>query len=204
MLHSSVWDSQSCEWNIPSPLPNLSSSSGRVGGGMVDPTKSLSLRAHSHFCFLRSFTHAPASELSFHFTPPQSGYFKQTMTAMIRNEVFSCFVFYGVLLVLKMYVIAIITGQVRLRKKVSESESGERRNLILQISLGTSKLWLMPSFLLFPERRLPTPRTRWDMEGCSFTERIHMWRGAGGERAERLSPHALSWKNTLLYFFNFV
>ncbi|KAM9307322.1 prostaglandin E synthase [Pholidichthys leucotaenia] len=36
---------------------------------------------------------------------------------MIRNEVFSCFVFYGVLLVLKMYVIAIITGQVRLRKK---------------------------------------------------------------------------------------
>lgn len=41
------------------------------------------------------------------------------MSAMIRNEVFSCFVFYGVLLVLKMYIIAIITGQVRLRKKVS-------------------------------------------------------------------------------------
>ncbi|XP_036974274.1 prostaglandin E synthase [Acanthopagrus latus] len=39
------------------------------------------------------------------------------MSAMIRNEVFSCFVFYGVLLVLKMYIIAIITGQVRLRKK---------------------------------------------------------------------------------------
>ncbi|XP_028318447.1 prostaglandin E synthase [Gouania willdenowi] len=36
---------------------------------------------------------------------------------MIRNEVFSCFVFYGVLLVVKMYVIAIITGQVRLRRK---------------------------------------------------------------------------------------
>ncbi|XP_013862048.1 prostaglandin E synthase [Austrofundulus limnaeus] len=36
---------------------------------------------------------------------------------MIRNEVFSCFVFYAVLLVVKMYVIAIITGQVRLRKK---------------------------------------------------------------------------------------
>ncbi|XP_053728144.1 prostaglandin E synthase [Synchiropus splendidus] len=36
---------------------------------------------------------------------------------MIRNEVFSCFVFYAVLLVLKMYIIAIITGQVRLRKK---------------------------------------------------------------------------------------
>ncbi|XP_070780705.1 prostaglandin E synthase [Enoplosus armatus] len=40
------------------------------------------------------------------------------MAAMIRNEVFSCFVFYGVLLVIKMYTVAIITGQVRLRKKV--------------------------------------------------------------------------------------
>ncbi|XP_072227421.1 prostaglandin E synthase [Leuresthes tenuis] len=36
---------------------------------------------------------------------------------MIKNQVFSCFVFYAVLLVIKMYVIAIITGQVRLRKK---------------------------------------------------------------------------------------
>lgn len=33
------------------------------------------------------------------------------------DPVFSCFAFYGVLLVLKMYTIAIITGQVRLRKK---------------------------------------------------------------------------------------
>ncbi|XP_042365355.1 prostaglandin E synthase [Plectropomus leopardus] len=39
------------------------------------------------------------------------------MEVMMRNEVFSCFAFYGVLLVIKMYVIAIITGQVRLRKK---------------------------------------------------------------------------------------
>ncbi|KAM3600344.1 uncharacterized protein V6R79_021750 [Siganus canaliculatus] len=39
------------------------------------------------------------------------------MAVMLRNEVFSCFVFYAVLLVIKMYVIAIITGQVRLRKK---------------------------------------------------------------------------------------
>ncbi|KAM4634805.1 prostaglandin E synthase [Polymixia lowei] len=36
---------------------------------------------------------------------------------MIRNEVLSCFVFYAVLLIIKMYIIAIITGQVRLRKK---------------------------------------------------------------------------------------
>ncbi|XP_029372064.1 prostaglandin E synthase [Echeneis naucrates] len=39
------------------------------------------------------------------------------MASVMRNEVFSCFVFYGVLLVVKMYIIAIITGQVRLRKK---------------------------------------------------------------------------------------
>ncbi|KAM7368782.1 hypothetical protein PAMP_013089 [Pampus punctatissimus] len=39
------------------------------------------------------------------------------MAVIIRNEVFSCFVFYAVLLVIKMYIIAIITGQVRLRKK---------------------------------------------------------------------------------------
>uniref|UniRef100_UPI0037E8CADE prostaglandin E synthase n=1 Tax=Semicossyphus pulcher TaxID=241346 RepID=UPI0037E8CADE len=39
------------------------------------------------------------------------------MAALLKNEVFSCFVFYGVLLVIKMYIIAIITGQVRLRKK---------------------------------------------------------------------------------------
>ncbi|XP_030641207.1 prostaglandin E synthase [Chanos chanos] len=36
---------------------------------------------------------------------------------MLRNEVFACFAFYGTLLILKMYIIAIITGQVRLRKK---------------------------------------------------------------------------------------
>ncbi|TDH02221.1 hypothetical protein EPR50_G00170860 [Perca flavescens] len=39
------------------------------------------------------------------------------MADLIRNEVVSCFVFYGVLLVIKMYIVAIITGQVRLRKK---------------------------------------------------------------------------------------
>ncbi|CAJ1070196.1 prostaglandin E synthase isoform X1 [Xyrichtys novacula] len=39
------------------------------------------------------------------------------MAALMKNEVFSCFAFYAVLLVIKMYIIAIITGQVRLRKK---------------------------------------------------------------------------------------
>ncbi|XP_029921213.1 prostaglandin E synthase [Myripristis murdjan] len=47
---------------------------------------------------------------------------------MIVNEVFSCFVFYGVLLVVKMYAVAIITGQVRLRKKAfANPEDAMRR-----------------------------------------------------------------------------
>lgn len=51
---------------------------------------------------------------------------RKLLTAMITSEVFSCFVFYATLLVLKMYAIAIITGQLRLRKKVRvwETKSG--------------------------------------------------------------------------------
>lgn len=62
--------------------------------------KSLASLVHSHF-----HTH-PLSR-------------SQPLPAMITSEVFSCFVFYGALLVIKMYIVAIITGQVRLRKKVS-------------------------------------------------------------------------------------
>ncbi|KAM6431510.1 prostaglandin E synthase [Python bivittatus] len=36
---------------------------------------------------------------------------------MMENEVFASFVFFATLLILKMYAVAIITGQVRLRKK---------------------------------------------------------------------------------------
>ncbi|XP_073334275.1 prostaglandin E synthase [Pagrus major] len=54
------------------------------------------------------------------------------MSALIRNEVFSCFVFYGVLLVLKMYIIAIITGQVRLRKKAFANPEDSLRHGGLQ------------------------------------------------------------------------
>ncbi|XP_076868011.1 prostaglandin E synthase [Brachyhypopomus gauderio] len=36
---------------------------------------------------------------------------------MLWSPVFSCFAFYSTLLILKMYIIAIITGQLRLRKK---------------------------------------------------------------------------------------
>lgn len=40
---------------------------------------------------------------------------------MMENTVFMSFAFYSTILILKMYVVAIITGQVRLRKKVSSS-----------------------------------------------------------------------------------
>lgn len=36
---------------------------------------------------------------------------------MMENEVFASFIFFSTLLILKMYTLAIITGQVRLRKK---------------------------------------------------------------------------------------
>ncbi|XP_033850663.3 prostaglandin E synthase-like [Acipenser ruthenus] len=36
---------------------------------------------------------------------------------MLDNEAFGSFVFYSTLLIIKMYIVAIITGQVRLRKK---------------------------------------------------------------------------------------
>ncbi|GAA6103354.1 prostaglandin E synthase [Tachysurus ichikawai] len=49
------------------------------------------------------------------------------MDAMLENSVFSCFVFYSILLILKMYTIAVITGQVRLRKKAfANPEDAER------------------------------------------------------------------------------
>ncbi|XP_068430624.1 prostaglandin E synthase [Clinocottus analis] len=54
------------------------------------------------------------------------------MAVLIRNEVFTCFVFYGVLLVLKMYAIAVITGQVRLRKKAFANPEDALRNGGLQ------------------------------------------------------------------------
>lgn len=110
-------------WNIPSLPFNLSSSFGWVGGGITDSTKSLSLLAHSHFSAQLYALH-PVSLRAPVRVKHRLGFgsFKQNMTTMLGNEVFSCFVFYGVLLVLKMYAIAIITGQVRLRKKVSHSD----------------------------------------------------------------------------------
>ena len=114
--------------------------------------------------------------------------------AVIRNEAFSCFVFYGVLLVIKMYVIAIVTGQVRLRKKVSGSDLGPKR--WKQRNLCTAELSLMQTFFLFPERLLQTRRTRWDTEVYSITERIHMWRDAGGKRVSHCQDMLLFCRNT--------
>ncbi|XP_047426691.1 prostaglandin E synthase [Mugil cephalus] len=54
--------------------------------------------------------------------------------AAIRNDVFSCFVFYAVLLVIKMYVIAVITGQVRLRKKAFANPEDALRHGGLQFN----------------------------------------------------------------------
>lgn len=113
----------------------------------------------------------------------------KTTMAVIRNEVFSCFVFYGVLLVIKMYVIAIVTGQVRLRKKVSDScRCIPTLTQTSDFNFNWSKMFY---FFLNPERLLPTPKTRWDTEVCSTTERIHTWKDAGGESAESL----IYWKS---------
>lgn len=107
---------------------------------------------------------------------------------MITNEVFSCFVFYAVLLVLKMYVIAVITGQVRLRKKVSDfewegaaAEESHFDNLICFTDVMFLGFFPPPS----PQnnRLSPTPRTRWDMEAYSITERTRTWRDAGGNES---------------------
>lgn len=53
---------------------------------------------------------------------------------MLNNEVFSCFVFYAVLLVLKMYIISIIVGQLRLRKKAFANPEDALRHGGLQFA----------------------------------------------------------------------
>lgn len=81
--------------------------------------------------------------------PPLSGLFFFSFLFLENHKrmadmgpVFSCFVFYGVLLVIKMYIIAIITGQVRLRKKVSGFWGG---GLFCSITSSTgANFWRMP------------------------------------------------------------
>ncbi|XP_074871181.1 prostaglandin E synthase [Carettochelys insculpta] len=51
---------------------------------------------------------------------------------MMENEVFASFTFYSTILILKMYVLAIITGQVRLRKKAFANPEDALRNGGLQ------------------------------------------------------------------------
>lgn len=73
------------------------------------------------------------------------------MAFLTRNEVFSCFVFYAVLLVIKMYILAIITGQVRLRKKVSGYESEERiKKRESNIISSPRNFFLMQSLIFLP------------------------------------------------------
>uniref|UniRef100_A0A3P8RGS0 Prostaglandin E synthase n=1 Tax=Astatotilapia calliptera TaxID=8154 RepID=A0A3P8RGS0_ASTCA len=72
---------------------------------------------HSHSPFYFSSTLQSESSFKCFFLPCSRCNSAWITAVMLRNSVFSCFVFYGVLLVLKMYVIAVITGQIRLRKK---------------------------------------------------------------------------------------
>ncbi|KAF1504007.1 Prostaglandin E synthase, partial [Eudyptula minor novaehollandiae] len=51
---------------------------------------------------------------------------------MMENTVFMSFAFYSTILILKMYVVAIITGQVRLRKKAFANPEDALRNGGLQ------------------------------------------------------------------------
>ncbi|PKU35725.1 prostaglandin e hypothetical protein [Limosa lapponica baueri] len=51
---------------------------------------------------------------------------------MMENAVFMSFTFYSTILILKMYVVAIITGQVRLRKKAFANPEDALRNGGLQ------------------------------------------------------------------------
>ncbi|NWU52318.1 PTGES synthase, partial [Dromas ardeola] len=51
---------------------------------------------------------------------------------MMENTVFMSFMFYSTILILKMYVVAIITGQVRLRKKAFANPEDALRNGGLQ------------------------------------------------------------------------
>ncbi|KAM6297219.1 prostaglandin E synthase [Aegotheles albertisi] len=55
-----------------------------------------------------------------------------TFPKMIENKVFMSFTFYSTILILKMYVVAIITGQVRLRKKAFANPEDALRNGGLQ------------------------------------------------------------------------
>jgi len=56
---------------------------------------------------------------------------------MLGSDVLLCFIFYSTLLILKMYIIAIITGQVRLRKKVSCEAFYPKYFSLLQTPLAT-------------------------------------------------------------------
>ncbi|XP_054249532.1 prostaglandin E synthase [Indicator indicator] len=51
---------------------------------------------------------------------------------MLQNEVLLCFAFYSTILIVKMFVVAIITGQVRLRKKAFANPEDALRNGGLQ------------------------------------------------------------------------
>ncbi|KAI1232115.1 hypothetical protein IHE44_0007172 [Lamprotornis superbus] len=73
--------------------------------------------------------------LTFSLTPPATAEALRCAARsakMMENEVFLSFTFYSTILILKMYVVAIITGQVRLRKKAFANPEDALRNGGLQ------------------------------------------------------------------------
>lgn len=65
-----------------------------------------------------------------------------TFPKMMENKVLMSFAFYSTILIFKMYVVAIITGQVRLRKKVSST-------FLCLFLLSWFFLWFLWFFFLF-------------------------------------------------------
>ncbi|CAL8341873.1 unnamed protein product [Arctogadus glacialis] len=78
------------------------------------PCASLAFKARRSSAHSHSHAHSRTTE-TFLILHERSDF--THITTMLRSDVFSCFVFYAVLLILKMYFLAILTGQLRLRKK---------------------------------------------------------------------------------------
>lgn len=145
-------------------FPPVSTRHHSVGGGNSDCKKILPSGQLSLFQQLRS-SDFPAAR-------------RADTTAMIRNEVFSCFVFYAVLLVVKMYVIAVITGQVRLRKKVRGTPLFCPRVAAAPSCLHWFLVYFSASFKAFanPEDALRHGGLQFHRED-PYVERCRRWEG---------------------------
>ncbi|KAL7980872.1 hypothetical protein Chor_002026 [Crotalus horridus] len=64
---------------------------------------------------------------------------------MMENEIFASFLFFATLLILKMYATAILTGQVRLRKKAEEVHRNDMETIYPFLFIGTVYSFLHPN-----------------------------------------------------------